>query len=129
MDGSELLLTTPVMPPEQLDGAASLLSKVKAGQNADGNLSDTNKTEKLAKDFESVLVTKLFDSMKDTVTELESQDEEDAAGGQVKGMFWMYMAQDVSEKGGFGLWKDLQRFFTDIQNPAQPPAQTIDEGI
>jgi Rod binding domain-containing protein len=128
MDGSDLLLTAPVMPPSPLDEAAGSLSRAAALQNSSaGGLADPKKTEKLAKDFESVFLSKLFDAMKETVSQFN--EEEDAAGGQVQGMFWLCLARDVADKGGLGLWKDLQRFFTDMQSPAQPPSQSLDEGL
>jgi Rod binding domain-containing protein len=128
MDGSDLILTAPIMPSSPMDETAGLLSKAAAQQNVSANgLADSQKTEKLAKDFESVLLTKLFDTMKETVNQFN--DEEDSAGGQVQGLFWLCLARDVADKGGLGLWKDLQRFFTDLQNPAEPPAQSLDEGL
>ena len=75
---------------------------------------EDGKLRQLSKDFESVLMTKLVDSMKDTVEQWQDE-KEDAAGGQVQGLFWYYLAQDMADKGGVGLWKDLYRFFTDMQ--------------
>jgi Rod binding domain-containing protein len=111
MDGAELIFNQPVMSLSPLDESKPVQGK---------------KTEQLAKDFESVLVTKVLDEMKDTIGQWGF--EEDAASGQVKGLFWLYLARDISDKGGLGLWKDLNRFFTDIQNPPAS-AQSLDEGI
>ena len=111
MDGAELILTSPVTPTEVLSA-----HDVKA-----------QKTEQLAKDFETVLLTKLVDEMKETVGNW-GLEEEDVAAGQMQGLFWMYLAQDLGDKGGLGLWKDLHRFFTDMQSPAEPPASgSMDE--
>jgi Rod binding domain-containing protein len=111
MDGADLILTNPVTP-------TTVLIEQRA---------KTEKTEQLAKDFETVLLTKLVDEMKETVGNW-GLEEEDAASGQVQGLFWMYLAQDLGDKGGLGLWKDLHRFFTDMQSPAEPPAsQSVDE--
>jgi Rod binding domain-containing protein len=68
-----------------------------------------------AKDFESVLLTKLFDQIKDSVGRLDLDDEEDGASDQVHGMFWLYLAQDVANKGGFGIWKEIYRHFSDME--------------
>ena len=109
MDGADLILIKPVMP-----------TTVFAAER-----SKTEKTEQLAKDFETVLLTKLVDEMKETVGNW-GLEEEDAASGQMQGLFWMFLAQDLGDKGGLGLWKDLHRFFTDMQSPAEPP-QSVDE--
>ncbi len=114
-----------------MDGAdlisSSCISRTALGvtQNAERATQD-KKTEQLAKDFESVLLTKLVDEMKETVGNW-GLEEEDAASGQVQGLFWMYLAQDLGDKGGLGLWKDLYKFFTDMQNPAEPPS--VDESL
>ena len=136
MEGSELILTTPVMPPNPLEKAigglagASDKEKLSAAKQT-----DSKKLEQLSKDFESVLMTKLVDAMKDTVEQWDT-DKEDAAGGQVQGLFWYYLAQDMAEKGGIGLWKDLYRFFSDLQktnalsqSPDGSTLHTIDEGL
>ena len=111
MDRANLILTNPVTPPTVLTAEHA----------------KTEKTEQLAKDFESVLLTKLVDEMKETVGNW-GLEEEDAASGQMQGLFWMYLAQDLGDKGGLGLWKDLHRFFTDMQSPAEPP-QLVDESL
>jgi Rod binding domain-containing protein len=128
MDGSDLILSAPVMPSSPMDETANLLTRTANQQkiSASGSI-DNKKTEKLAKDFESVFLAKLFDTMKETVNQFN--DEQDAAGGQVQGIFWMYLANDMADKGGVGLWKDLQKVFTNLQNPAEPPTQSLDEGL
>ena len=125
MDGADLMLTTPVTPLEEtagggltgITGKAKLVSVKSA---------DAKKTDQLAKDFESVLLTQLVDKMKDTVG--QSELGEDAGADQVKGIFWLYLARDVADKGGLGLWKDLSRFFTDLQNKSTP-TQSLDENL
>ncbi|MCD4831066.1 MAG: hypothetical protein K8R02_04560 [Anaerohalosphaeraceae bacterium] len=58
-----------------------------------------------AKDFESVVINKLFDEMKNTIGDWGF--EKDGASEQVQGLFWMNLAIDVADKGGFGMWKDI----------------------
>lgn len=70
--------------------------------------------KQLAKDFESLLLTKLFDQVKDSIGSWGLEEEEDGASEQVHGLFWLYLAQDVADKGGFGLWQDVYRHFQDI---------------
>jgi Rod binding domain-containing protein len=68
------------------------------------------KKEQIAKDFESILISKLFDEVKNTVGQWGF--DQDAASGQIQGMFWLYLARDIANKGGFGLWKDVYKFVT-----------------
>jgi Rod binding domain-containing protein len=128
MDGSDLMLTTPMMPPSPLENAAGGGLTGAAGNvlMSGAKPAEAKKTEQLAKDFESVLLTQLVDKMKDTVDQWGC--EEEAGAGQVKGLFWLFLARDVADKGGLGLWKDLSRFFTDLQNKGAP-AQLLDENL
>jgi flagellar protein FlgJ len=81
--------------------------------------------EKAARDFESVLLHRLFEEMRRTIPEsglLESSGNE-----QIQGMFWMYMAQEVSAKGGIGLAKELARQFRQLNKDAtQDPTPKVE---
>ncbi|MEJ2648354.1 MAG: hypothetical protein P8016_08120 [Sedimentisphaerales bacterium] len=33
--------------------------------------------------------------------------EKDSASEQVDGIFWLYLARDMADKGGLGLWKNI----------------------
>jgi hypothetical protein len=72
--------------------------------------------KRIARDFESVLLTKLFDEVKESIGHwgLE-EEEEDGASQQVHGLFWLYLAQDVADKGGFGMWQEIYQHFGDIE--------------
>lgn len=61
--------------------------------------------QKVSKDFEEILLHKLFEEMQKTVQ--ESGLTEDAGTQPIQGMFWQFMAQDVAAKGGFGMAKQV----------------------
>jgi Rod binding domain-containing protein len=128
MNGSDLLLTTPVTPQGALGTTSGAGLAAKTGNVQSNNVKSTEdkKTEKIAKDFESVLLTRLLDEMKNTVG--NGLGEEEAGTEQVKGIFWLYLARDMSDKGGLGLWKDLNRFFKDMQK-ADTSAKSLDEKL
>jgi Rod binding domain-containing protein len=72
--------------------------------------------KRIARDFESVLLTKLFDEVKESIGQWGlDEDEEDGASQQVHGLFWLYLAQDVADKGGFGMWQEIYQHFDDIK--------------
>jgi len=100
MDSVKLILTEPVSPPallEQLD-----ISRL--------NSISEEKKKQAAKDFESVLLNKLLDEMKDSIVDWGS--EKDGASEQIQGIFWLYLARDIANNGGLGLWKDIYQFLT-----------------
>lgn len=66
-----------------------------------------------AKDFESVLLHKLLETMDRTVIRSELFDS--PTSEQVRGMFRHFLAQELSDAGGMGLWKQLH---SQLQNSA-----------
>ena len=93
MDSAKLVLTQPVPQPSLLEN----LNKI-------GSISE-DKKEQIAKDFESVLINKLLDQMKKTIGDWGF--EKDEVSRQSRGIFWLYLARDIANKGGFGIWKDI----------------------
>jgi Rod binding domain-containing protein len=113
MDSVKLILTEPVSPPamlEQLD---------KSRLN---NISEEKKRQ-LAKDFESVLLNKLMDEMKNSIGDWGL--EKDAASQQIQGIFWLYLARDIANNGGLGLWKDIYQFLSNAEQ-AKTVKQSVD---
>jgi Rod binding domain-containing protein len=106
MDSTELMSIQPtsLTPLDGLSGA-TLGTKIEK-LRADGmdNISEEEKKQ-IAKDFESVLINKLLDQAGSTIGHWGF--DQDGASQQIQGMFWLYLARDIANKGGFGLWKDL----------------------
>ena len=100
MDSTKLILTEPALPPAPLEDIQ------KSGLK---NVSD-EKRKQIAKDFESVLLNKMLDQMKNTVGNWGF--EKDGPSNQIQGIFWMYLARDMANNGGIGLWKDIYQFLT-----------------
>lgn len=84
------------------------MAPVHVGESSRTNevLLESRKIE-AAKGFESLLIGKLVDSMKETVG--ESGLLEDEGSEQLKSMFWMHLSSALSQQGGVGLWKDLYK--------------------
>jgi Rod binding domain-containing protein len=78
---------------------------------------EQEKRVRLAKDFESVLMTRMLDEMKNTIGDWDEED--DAASQQMQGVFWMQLSQHVGGNGGIGLWKEILQFM----NQSDPSTQ------
>ena len=86
--------------------------------NPQSNLTERGEEEKkrIARDFESVLLTKVFDEVRESIGQWSfDEDEGDGTSQQVQGLFWLYLAQDVADKGGVGMWREIYRNFGDIE--------------
>ena len=103
MDGTKLILTEPVSPPTMLEHLDK--SRLK-------NISEEKKKQ-AAKDFESVLLNKLLDEMKNSIVDWGL--EKDAASKQTQGIFWLYLGRDIANNGGLGLWKDIYQFLSNAE--------------
>ena len=116
MDSTKLILTEPVSPPAPLEHLQ------KSGLK---NLSEEKKKQ-IAKDFESVLLSKMLDQMKNSIGSWGF--EKDGSSEQVQGIFWMYLARDMADNGGIGLWKDIYQFLNNADT-ANPEGKSLDGQI
>jgi len=110
MDSVKLILTEPISPPSLLEQLDKSRLSVRSPQ--DNSISEAKK-EQVAKDFESILLTKLLDEMKNSIVDWGL--EKDATSKQIHGIFWLYLARDVANNGGLGLWKDIYQFLSDSE--------------
>lgn len=107
----------PISPGDLLGppGAAALerLRQGAAGQGRDALV-------RAAKDFESVFLHKMLEEMKNSIP--DSGLLTSSTGKQLQGMFWSFLARDIAEKGGLGMWKDLYRQFEHLAGDADGAA-------
>jgi Rod binding domain-containing protein len=129
MDSSDITLAASAITSGALDQAAGtgLAKKADKAQSSDATFATAKKTEQAAKDFESVLLTKVLEGMENTVSQFSAEDKE-AGSEQVKGLFTLFLARDMADKGGLGLWKDLNTFFKDMQK-TNNTSQAVDEKL
>ncbi len=95
-------------------GLADLLS----GRGVSSLKNARNEMQKIqaAKDFESVLLQRLLGEMRRTIP--ESGLMSNGISKQVEDIFWLYLAQEMADKGGIGLWKELYRKFGQLEGGA-----------
>ncbi len=112
MDIANLLLTEPVLSPTPLEIGGTGFQPVKMSHQS--SIENRESKEQAAKDFESVLLNKLLEEMKNTIGDWGF--DKDGASQQVQGIFWLNMARDIANKGGLGLWKDVYEFLTKAES-------------
>jgi hypothetical protein len=103
MDGIESTGAIPAPAlPAALQYAGQIALRQKTARATLEELADSSdeKKRQLAKDFESVLLTRLFDQVKESIGSTGFDDDP---------------AQDVAAKGGFGLWEDIYQHFKDLE--------------
>ena len=116
MDSTKLILTEPVSSPSMLE---------QLDQSRLNSLSDEKKKQ-VAKDFESVLLDKLLEGMKNSITDWGL--EKDAASKQTEGIFWLYLGRDIANNGGLGLWKDIYKYLSNVDQ-TNTVQQSVDDQI
>ena len=108
MDAANLILTENVSMPKQL-------GKIK-------NNASQKEKEQFAKEFEDLLINKLLDEMKKTIGDWGG--EKDGPSKQIYGMFWSFLATDIANNGGMGLWKDIQQSLTNLEHKSEESLDT-----
>ncbi len=106
-------------------GGAQATSGITALQSPRVDHADEQKKQ-IAKDFESVLLTKLFDQVQESIGRWDL--EEDGTSSQVQDLFWLCLARDVADKGGLGLWKEIYQQLP-ITGGAPNPADVLNEEL
>jgi Rod binding domain-containing protein len=114
MDNAKLILTGKVLPPVPLEhlsqiGLHNKIAKLESGKVC--AMTEEGKKQ-AAKDFESVFIKKLLDEMANAIGEWGF--EKDAVSKQIQGLFSIYLSQHIANNGGFGLWKDVYRVMTEL---------------
>lgn len=102
--------------------AASMRRGAEAVAKADSPASQAAAVQ-AAKDFEGVLLQQVMQTMRETDESEGGLDGEDESSGQVKDLFWSFLSQDASNKGGMGLWKDIYRQTVGSEPPLDRPSQ------
>jgi len=106
MDGSELTLSGPSLPQGAMDSiVGEIRGRLDSARAENIDAASEAKKKQIAKDFESVLIIKILEQMKETIP--QSGLFEDPAGEQIQNMFWMYLGREIADQGGFGLWKQI----------------------
>ena len=128
MDSTKLILTGAVPPPSLLEDLSGSLFSRKIAKLEPGKIDGVSEEGKkqIAKDFESVLISKLLDEMKNTIGDWGFDKEETSR--QVQGIFWLYLARDIANNGGFGMWKDIYQFLTN-PDQANTTIESLDRNI
>ena len=128
MDGSNMILTGPVLPPSLLEHGVQGLSG-KTGLNpAVEHLKDSSNDRKVqaARDFESLFIGRLLEEMKKSIGDWGF--EKDGASEQIQGIFWLYLARDIADQGGLGLWKQIYQLMTESEQ-ASVSGKSLDQGV
>ena len=109
--------TNPILPSDLSGVFAAPGSGPLAGASA----------EKTARDFESVFLYKVLEEMRRTIP--ESGLLETGISKQVQGIFWYYLAQDLAEKGGIGLGKELYRQMSGLTEQQGARPSTLEQPL
>lgn len=107
-------------------GALELPEAVKEGSSSLALEQEHRK--KIARDFESIFIRQLLDTMKDTIPE---SDLEDSSSKQVASIYWSFLGDAIAEQGGFGLWQKIYESMNDYDGIEKGQANTtkLDESI
>jgi len=127
-DSQNLILTGPVSPPLPLELSDNLFAGKQTVQRLDETIKGFSgeQKRKVARDFESVLLEKVLDQMKETIGQWGF--EQDGASEQIHSLFWLYLARGIAEQGGLGLWKEVYKWLNE-SSAGQANAESINKSV
>jgi Rod binding domain-containing protein len=76
-----------------------------AGRSLTPAAREQGATIKAAKEFESILLSRLLNEMKETIGDWGM--EKDNSTPQIQGIFWSHLAEELGDQGGIGLWRQM----------------------
>ena len=120
------LLTSPALMNglESMDGSQSA-----AKDNGVGAVDEQLKM--VAKGFESIFVKQILKQMQETIKNA-SFDPDDSSNEQVHSLYCTFLADSVSQKGGFGLWKKIYEQMADaagLNSGLQAVTNQLDQSV
>ena len=95
-----------------MDGLSPIIPDLGTHGLGEGGHADM---EKACKGLESAFLNILFKEMDKTIG--DSGLLEDESVNQTRGMFWMFLADEMGKNGGLGLWKEIERALSDVPAP------------
>jgi|GEM_PF-2539667 len=109
------------LPPDLLKGIQQKARNLLKGG------ADAARVEEAAKDFEALMIHQLFKEVQRAMP--EGGLFQDATTKQIQDMFWHFLADEMADKGGFGMWKQLYTDFAGRlgadENEAQPSMELL----
>jgi Rod binding domain-containing protein len=127
MDSAEFMLQ-PLLPPAVVENLSAriLRERIAGPYDAEADRISEDRKQQIAKDFESLVLGKLLDEMKNTIGGWGS--DEDGASEQVHGLFWLYLARHLANVGGLGLCNNIYDSLT-RQTEQNVPTESVDSSI
>ena len=109
---------------EPMHGAQSA-----AKDNGAGAVDEQLKT--VAKGFESIFVKQILKQMQETIKNA-SFDPDDSSNEQVHSLYCTFLADSVSQNGGFGLWEKIYEQMADtagLNSGSQVVTNQLDQSV
>lgn len=128
MDMPEINPLTKFFSASQVASGGNTRSVSQSGQ-------DSRQLEDISKKFEGLLLHQMFKQAQQTTDQISDDDGEDeesskdAGTEQYQSLFWTEMADVVSQQGGIGLWKTMNRQLQERASQLNGPAGKLDENL
>ncbi len=85
----------------------------------------------VAKGFESIFINQILKQMQETIKNA-SFDPDDSSNEQVHSLYCTFLADSVSQSGGFGLWEKIYEQMADaagLDSGSQTAANQLDQKV
>jgi Rod binding domain-containing protein len=97
--------------PDFMNGLESMDASLSVAKS-NGLADEAQKLKTVAKGFESIFINQILKQMQETIKNA-SFDPDDSSNEQVHSMYCTFLADSVSQNGGFGLWEKIYEQMAD----------------
>jgi Rod binding domain-containing protein len=120
-----LLVNSSLMNGVEMAGAAHSVTKVNSVA------AELEQLKTVAKGFESIFVKQILKQMQETIKNA-SFDPDDSSNEQVHSLYCTFLADSVSQNGGFGLWEKIYEQMADaagLDSGSQEVTSRLDQKV
>ena len=104
---------------------------VQSATKGSGIAAEAEQLKEVAKGFESIFINQILKQMQDTIKNA-SFDPDDSSNEQVHGLYCTFLADSVSQSGGFGLWEKIYEQMADsagLETNSQELVRKLDQTV
>ena len=96
-----------------------------------GTVAAAEQLKTVAKGFESIFINQILKQMQETIKN-SSFDPDDSSNEQVHSLYCTFLADSVSQNGGFGLWEKIYEQMADaagLDSGSQTAMSQLDQKV
>ena len=121
----------PLLTSSTLINGSEPMDSAQSAAKGNGVMAGAEQLKTVAKGFESIFINQILKQMQETIKNA-SFDPDDSSNEQVHGLYCTFLADSVSQSGGFGLWEKIYEQMADaagLNSGSQAVTNQLDQSV